>query len=345
MDAVYPPPVERGDTVAVVAPSHAAPQGALSRGIERLRSFDLSVEVFDTATRTTEWLRANPEARAEDVHRAFEDDAIDGVIAAMGGNSELQVLPHLDRDLLAAHPTRFYGASDNTHLHLYLNDAGLVSFYGAQLFPDLVADPTMHTYTREHVTRAFRGTPFGPVAPAPEWTDEYYDIESDMPRSWFESGGWRWHAAAGRDPFTAPVIGGCLAMLETQLLLDAAYFSREACEGRVLAVETSGETPEAAMVERFVRALGERGILDAIRALVVGKPETPGGSAEERDRYRRRQRRTIAATVDEYADLPVVFDLDFGHAAPVLPLPMGAPMTIDPGARTIRFTPTQPQSR
>lgn len=338
MDAVYPPPVERGDTVAIVAPSHAPPRGALSRGIERLRSFDLSVEVFDTATRTTEWLRANPEARAADVHRAFEDDSIDGVIAAMGGNSELQVLPHLDADLLAANPKRFYGSSDNTHLHLYLDDAGLVSFYGAQLFPDLVADPTMHDYTREQVTRAFRETPFGSVEPADEWTDEYYDIESDMSRSWFESEGWHWHAATGREPFTAPVIGGCLAMLETQLLLDAAYFSRATCEGRILALETSGETPQAAMVERFVRALGERGILDAVRGLVVGKPETPGSTVEERDRYRRRQRRTIAAIVDEYADIPVVFDLDFGHAAPTLPLPMGAPMTIDPGGRTIRFT-------
>ncbi len=344
MDAVYPPPVERGDTVAVIAPSHAAPRGALSRGIERLRSFDLSVEVFDTATRTTEWLRANPVARAEDVHRAFEDPAIDGVIAAMGGNGELEVLPHLDRDLLAANPTRFYGASDNTHLHLYLNGAGLVSFHGAQLVPDLVADPTMHSYTREYVTRAFRETPFGPIEPAEEWTDEYYDLESDLSRTWFESEGWRWHDATGREPFTAPVIGGCLAMLESQLLLDIPYFSREACEGCVLAVETSGETPQAEMVERFVRALGERGILEAARGLVVGKPETPGGSEEKRTAYRRRQRLTIAATVDAYADLPVVFDLDFGHTAPILPLPMGAPMTIDPGAREIRFT-ARDQSR
>jgi muramoyltetrapeptide carboxypeptidase LdcA involved in peptidoglycan recycling len=134
------------------------------------------------------------------------------------------------------------------------------------------------------------------------------------------------------------VIGGCLAMLETQLLLDAAGFSHEACEGCVLALETSGETPQAAMVERFVRALGERGILESVRGLLVGRPETPGGSPEKRTAYRRRQRRTIAATVDEYADLPVVFDLDFGHTAPILPLPMGAPVTIDPGARTIRFT-------
>ncbi len=341
MDSVYPPPLERGDTVAVIAPSHAVPDGALSRGVERLRSFDLEVEALDTATRTTEWLRDHPEARAEDVHRAFERGDVDGVIAAMGGNRELQVLPHLDPDVLADDPKRFYGASDNTHLHLFLGGLGIASFYGAQLFPDLVADPRMHPYTRKQVDRAFFETPYGPLAPADEWTDEYYDMESDMPRTWFDAEGWRWHNADGRTT-TAPVIGGCLAMLQSQLLVDAPYFSREACEGRILAIETSGETPEAAIVERFVMALGERGILDGCEALVVGKPETPGSTLNERETYRRRQRRTIAATVDEYApELPVVFDLDFGHAAPDLPLPLGAPMTIDTGARAIRFTRAQ----
>ncbi|MDL5362961.1 LD-carboxypeptidase [Halalkalicoccus sp. NIPERK01] len=336
MDAAYPPPVERGDTVAVIAPSHAAPRGALSRGIGRLRSFDLDVEVFDTATRTTDWLRANPGARAEDVHRAFEREDIRGIIAAFGGNDQLRMLPHLDPERVRENPTRFFGASDNTHLHLFLDDLGIVSFYGAQLFPDLVADPRMRPSTRGWVERALFETPFGPLSPAEGWTDEYYDIESDMPRTWFDGEGWHWHNADERT-FTAPVIGGCLAMLESQLLTDTPYFTRQTCEGRILAVETSGETPEAAVVERFLMALGERGILDACEALVVGKPETPG--AGEREEYRRRQRRTVAATVDEYEpDLPVVFDLDFGHAAPDLPLPLGAPMTVDTGAREIRFT-------
>ncbi|MEM4781297.1 MAG: LD-carboxypeptidase [Halalkalicoccus sp.] len=335
MHAAYPPPLARGDTVAVIAPSHAAPRGALARGVERLRSFGLAVEVFDTATRTTEWLRTNPEARAADVHRAFEREDIRGIVAAMGGNCQLQLLSHLDPEVLRANPTRFFGASDNTHLHLFLDALGIVSFYGGQLFPDLVADPRMRPATRGWIERAFFETPFGPVEPVAEWTDEYYDIESDLPRTWFESEGWIWRATDER--ITAPVTGGCLAMLESQLLTDTPYFTRETCEGRILAVETSGETPEAAMVERFFMALGERGILEACEALVVGRPETPGSTLREREKYRRRQRRTIEATVREYAALPVVFDLDFGHAAPDLPLPLGAPMTIDAAGRTIRF--------
>lgn len=337
MPARYPPPIEPGDTVAVVAPSHAAPEGSLDRGLERLRSFDVEPEVYGSATRDTEWLRANPEARAADVNAAFADEDVSGVVATMGGNAEHMLLPHLDREAIREHPTRFLGSSDNTNLALALNAEGVVSFYGGQLFPDLAADPEMHPYTRRNVERALRATPFGEVEPAGEWTDEYYDLENDDPREWFPSDGWYWRNAEDPGSVSGPVVGGCLSMLETQLMLDGD-FGREAAEGAILAVETSGETPDPGRVERFFTVLGERGVLDRARALLVGRPETPGGTLAERERFRGNQREAIERGIGAYdPDLPVVFDLDFGHAAPVLPLPLGAPATVDFDGRTIRF--------
>ncbi len=127
-------------------------------------------------------------------------------------------------------------------------------------------------------------------------------------------------------------------MLETQLMLGSPYLATDALSGHALVVETSGETPCAAEVERFFSVLGERGALREIEAVLVGKPETPGETPAERERYRDRQRRAIAETVDGYADeLPVVFDLDVGHTAPVLPLPLGADAVIDTDERTIDF--------
>lgn len=335
-DRTYPPPLPPGSTVAVIAPSHAPPAGALPIGVRRLESFGLDVEVFETARRDTQWLRANPDARAADVNRAFADDDVDGVVAAMGGNREVQILDSVDEAVLRANPKRFFGSSDNTHLHLLLNGLGYVSYYGGQLFPDLVADPEMHPYTRRHVERALREPSFGAIEAAEEWTDEYYDLETSEPREWFPADGWYWHDAAGR--VRGSVLGGCFAMLESQLMLEDAPFPAALDPGDVLAVETSGETPEPAELERFFTVLGERGVLERLDAALVGRPETPGGSLAERNAYRQEQRRTIARVVDEYADsLPVAFDLDFGHAAPVLPLPLGATVVIDADERTVAF--------
>ncbi len=334
LDCEYPPPVTTGDTVAVVAPSHAPPDG-FEQGLRRLRSFGVRTTVFETATRSTDWLRDNPAARARDVMAAFRDEEVDGIVAAMGGNRELQILDHLDEDVARRNPKRFFGSSNNTHLHLFLNQAGLVSFYGGQLFPDLAADPAIHPYTRANVSRAFSTTPFGSVRPASHWTDEYYDFDARTPRTWFPADDWRWHGTERR--VGGPVVGGCLSMLRTQLLAGSSYFDVDGLSGCVLAVETSGETPGASEVERFFMALGERGVLDDLEGILVGKPETPGDTRAARERYRRDQRTAIANIVEEYADVPCVFDLDFGHSAPVLPLPIGADVEIDGSNRTIRF--------
>ncbi|WP_254537927.1 S66 family peptidase [Halomarina litorea] len=333
----YPPPVEAGDRVAVLSPSHAAP-AAFDRGLDRLRSFDVDPVVYPTARRETEWLRDHPEERAADLERAFADPSIRGVVATMGGNVAVQVRSRLDLDVLERNPTRFLGGSDNTHLHSLLTRCGQVSHYGGQLFPDLVADDEMHPYTRRHVRRALRSTSHGQVDPADEWTDEYADFEEGTVRSWYPGDGWTWHLpGADETPVRGPLVGGCLSMLRMQLALGAPGPLADP-EGCVLVVETSGETPPPAAVERFFTVLGERGALGSLAALLVGRPETPSRDPAERERYRTAQRRAVTRTVDTYApDLPVVFDLDVGHTAPVLPLPLGATTEVDPGERTIRF--------
>ncbi|XVH31086.1 S66 peptidase family protein [Haloferacaceae archaeon DSL9] len=330
----YPPPIEAGDTVAVLSPSHAPPT-ALERGCRRLASLGVSVDVYPTATRDSDWLRAHPDERAADIEHAFADDDVAGIVATMGGNAAHQLFSRLDVDVLRANPTRFFGSSDNTHLHSMLTRCGQVSFYGGQLFPDLAADAEIHPYTRRYVERAFEATPFGAFEPASEWTDEYATFEPETTRSWFPSGGWHWHNA---DDGTASgtLVGGCLSMLRTQSLLATSYCQLDGLDGCVLAIETSGETPCAAAVERFFTALGERGALAAVAGILVGRPETPKGTLADRERYRADQRRVIEAAVDAYAPkTPVVFDLDFGHTAPVLPLPMGALVELDTDARTI----------
>lgn len=63
-----PPPVERGDRVAIVAPaSNSADEfpHVYELGLERIREhFDLEPVEYPTATKSAEWLAEHPEARA-----------------------------------------------------------------------------------------------------------------------------------------------------------------------------------------------------------------------------------------------------------------------------------------
>jgi hypothetical protein len=49
------------------------------------------------------------------------------------GDDELKVLGHFHPSLLAAHPKPFFGYSDNTNLHLFLWNLGLVSYLGGSV--------------------------------------------------------------------------------------------------------------------------------------------------------------------------------------------------------------------
>jgi muramoyltetrapeptide carboxypeptidase LdcA involved in peptidoglycan recycling len=52
------------------------------------------------------------------------------VLASSGGDDQLTVLPHLDPELLAAHPKAFCGFSDNTNLLNYRWNLGIAGYHG-----------------------------------------------------------------------------------------------------------------------------------------------------------------------------------------------------------------------
>ena len=77
------------------------------------------------------------EQRVGDLHAAFADTAIDGIVCTRGGWGSAELLPHLDAELVRANPKVFVGYSDHTALHVWLaREAGLVTFYGPMVAAD-----------------------------------------------------------------------------------------------------------------------------------------------------------------------------------------------------------------
>ena len=129
MEFVTPPPLEPGDRIAVVAPSsnpRAEFPHVYDLGLERLREgFELEPVEFPTASMENDRLLERPAERARDIEEAFADPEVRGVISVIGGNDQVRVLDHLDRDVLRENPTRFFGYSDNTQLALRCGTSAL----------------------------------------------------------------------------------------------------------------------------------------------------------------------------------------------------------------------------
>lgn len=119
--------------------------------------------------------------------------------------------------------------------------------------------------------------------------------------------------------------------------------SLEDFDNIILMTETSEEIPTANYVYRFYRTLGERGILERIKAILVGRPKAwefdKQNNTEQKKEYRKHQQETILEVVRKYnPTAPIIQNLDFGHTDPQIPVPYGSKARIDSQNKKIFLT-------
>ncbi|GHD27879.1 S66 family peptidase [Streptomyces galbus] len=342
----HPPKPAPGDRIAVISPSAGLP-GLFPRpyelGLERLRTVYGLEPVEYPATRT---MGATPRERAEDIHAAFADPDVTAVMASIGGDDQITVLPYLDRELIRSRPKPFFGMSDNTNLLAYLYATGIVGFHGATVMAALGRPGALHPQTEESLRAALFTPGVFELRPADRWRDvdgDWADPATFAAEPETRPGtGWGWvnadRVVEGRS------WGGCLEILAMLLMADREVsHDLSVYDGGVLLLETSEEMPSDTEVFRTLRNMGERGLLQRFPALLVGRPKTwsfqrPLGP-DEGARYAAAQREAVLRALRAYApDTMVVFDVDFGHTDPQLVLPYGGTIRVDGPSRRITVT-------
>ncbi len=342
MDLVAPPKTVPGDRVAVISPSFAAPGIAPQVHEQAVRRLEQLTGLQAVEYPTTRRVGASAQDRAADLNTAFADPQVRAVLATIGGDDQITVIPHLDADAVRADPKPFLGYSDNTNLLNWLWGNGVAGFYGGStqvhLGPGPAVDPVhaaslraaLLTGERLQVTEPGESEDIGR-----EWTDpaaltEYGDREPTEP--------WTWAGPARS--VTGRTWGGCAEVV--QWLLTAGRFATDpgVLAGGVLLLETSEELIPARELGWIVRSLGERGLLSAVDAVLVARPPTSDltdrPSAQVRAGRRAEQRDVAIETVQRYnPDAVVVVGVPFGHTRPQWILPYGGRMTIDGVAQQV----------
>ena len=132
-----PPKPRPGDRIAVISPSSGLP-GLLplpyELGLQRLEK-DFGLDTGGVPA--TRKMGSTPQERADDIHAAFKDTSIRAVMASIGGDDQITVLPLLDRELIRDNPKPFFGFSDNTNLLACLWNTGIVGYHGASVMREL----------------------------------------------------------------------------------------------------------------------------------------------------------------------------------------------------------------
>ena len=336
------PKADAGDRVAILSPAFAAP--AVSEAIheQAMRRLREATGLVPVEFPTTRQLGASAEARAADISAAFADPSIRAVLATIGGDDQVTVIPHIDAEVLAANPKPFLGYSDNTNVHNLLWQLGVPSYYGGSTQVHLGPGPHIDGVHLASLRAALLDGGLIELTDPGEsedfgipWTDrralnEFGVREPTEP--------WTWAGptvvAEGR------TWGGCIEVIDQIAIADRMPAVADLA-GAILLLETSEELPPADEVKRWVRALGERDVLEAVSGVLVARPPVSElnsalPSSDKRAYLRAVQRDTVVEQVARYNPGAVVcVGVPFGHTRPQWIVPYGGTIRLDGTARTV----------
>jgi muramoyltetrapeptide carboxypeptidase LdcA involved in peptidoglycan recycling len=322
-----PRKLQNGDTVRIVAPSCAL--GSISPTHQdvidaRFAAMGLRYTLGEHIDECDEFDSVSVESRVADIHAAFADDEVAGIITVIGGYNANQLLPYLDWQLIRDHPKIFCGYSDITALQgAMLAKADLVTYSG----PHWLAFGMRDLF--EETQQGFLDCLFSDAAlnlrPSASWTDDTWFLDQDDRKPRPNDGWWvlRPGAAAGR------IVGGNLCTLN---LLQGTEFM-PSLDGCVLMIEDDYESQPLTFDRNLTSLLQQPGAR-GIRGVVIGRFQT--GSNMTRDLLRR-----IIDTKRELAGLPVIANVDFGHTNPMLTIPIGGSVDLTAAEANSRITVTE----
>lgn len=329
LDLIKPQRLKKGDKVAAVSLSWggAGDPDLVWRyqlGKQRLESeFGLEVVEMSNTLKGSQYIYDHPQMRAQDLMQAFADPQIKGIFSCIGGSESVRLLPFIDYEVIRNNPKVFLGYSDTTVAHFMCIKGGLSSFYGASILAEFAENIEIYEYTKKHLEQAlFTGDIIGSVAPAKEWTGEclaWKEENRNVAKMLQKNRGYE--LLQGKGKVHGRLIGGCIEVLE--MIKGTELWNRSDFDDAILFLETSEDKPEPAYIEYWLRNYGSQGILQKVSGIIWGKP------CEEK--YYEEYKASIKKIINELGlfDLPILYNVNFGHTEPMCVIPIGAMAEID----------------
>lgn len=317
----------------------------LEIGKKRISDYGIELEFLPHALKGMDFIKDKPKCRAQDLITAFEDDSIDMILCAIGGEDTYRLLPYLfDKDELknAVRQKIFLGFSDTTINHLMLNKLGIKTFYGQAFLPDVCElSSEMLPYTKKYFEELITTGQISEIRPSDVWYKEREDFSEaaigkemeSFPNKGFE-------LIKGKAMFEGEILGGCIETIfnifenyrfEDTVSLCQKYEifpSLEQWKNKILFLETSENRPEPSFYKKMIRALKEYGIFDVISGLLVGKPQD--------DTYNNEYKEILLEELST-CNLSIVYNINSGHSTPRCIIPFGVRATVDTKEEVIRF--------
>lgn len=318
----------------------------LELGKKRLQDMGLSVHFSEHALMGLDYIKEHPEARAADLIRAYSNPDVDMILCAIGGDDTYRLLPYLfknDELKKVVNDKIFLGFSDSTMNHFMLHKLGAKTFYGQSFLSDVCElESEMLPYSKKFFEELIKTGTIKEIHPSDVWYEERINFDEDqigIPRVSHNNNGFE--LLQGSPVFSGKILGGCIDSMydifnneryDDSVSLCAEYNlfpPLEDWSGRILLLESSEEKPTPEKYKKMLGELKKYGLFDVVSGVLVGKPMDEIYAAD----YKK-----LLIEIIDNPNLPVLFNINIGHAAPRCIIPFGVPATVDAEKQVIKFS-------
>ena len=289
--------LKKGDKVAFVSPSSWLDEKSLEYAVAWFENQGFKVVLSKHIFDVDGYCAGTPLNRAKDINSAFEDKGIKAIFCSRGGAGSLKVLPYLDYDLIKKNPKPVFGFSDSTALQNALyTKAGMTSYTGFLPAYDIKTSE-VNQVLEKSLTGVFQAKPL---------VEKNFEI--------FNSG-----EAEG------VLIGGCLSVFTS--LCGTDYMPD--LKDKILLLEDVGE--KTYRIDLMLEQLKQQPHFDGVKGIIFGIFEkfTPADQGDE-------QIKEILQKFALSVDIPVFYNLDYGHVQKRVIMPIGARVKMSSSTSTIQ---------
>ena len=306
---MFPKKLSPGDELRVIAPatSFSIIASALREtALRNLSALGLRVTYGKNCEETDAFNSSSVASRVADIHDAFTDPQVKGILSAIGGFNSNQLLRYLDYVLIRANPKVLCGFSDITALGTAIYaKTGLVTYSGPH-FSTFGMEKGLE-YTLEYFKKCLMDTEPFAVEPSSEWSDDSW-YRDQQNRSFIPNDGFR---VVNEGQADGILLGGNLCTLN---LLQGTEYMPSLAES-ILLVEDDYESKPLTF-DRDLQSLIHQPGFKGVKGILIGRFQRESGMEPEK-------LVKILRSKQELTNIPVIVDADFGHTTPQFTFPIG----------------------
>nr|WP_246337490.1 LD-carboxypeptidase [Tenacibaculum pelagium] len=277
MKLVKPPYLQKGDTIAIVAPAGILKnrKHIIDKAKALAESWGLKVVYGKHMFNQNHHFAGTDAERCQDVQDALDNSNIKAIWSARGGYGSVRILDQLDFTKFKDNPKWVVGYSDITAFHNHIHNLGIETIHG-MMGTSMQDKPEDIPETIETLRKALFGEELKHVIQSSKYNRE--------------------------GKVTGQLVGGNIAILASMLGSDSQILTN----GKILFIEEIGEYKYS--IDRMLQSLKRAGYFTKVKGVIVGdmtkvkKNTTPWGSSIEQ---------LILDIVPD--NIPVLFNFPAGH--------------------------------